>query len=134
MCSSDLTTVNEEEKAGKVAEVFHSVAKNYDIMNDVMSAGLHRVWKHFTIMPLLRKHIEIDGVTLNDGYIDSSDRIDGLRLKGTVGRIYVSSHGIALDKEEVLLDKVSLENSDLCLWLNDTAAEKEAASSAIASL
>lgn len=43
------TTVNEEEKAGKVAEVFHSVAKNYDIMNDVMSAGLHRVWKHFTI-------------------------------------------------------------------------------------
>lgn len=42
-------TVNESEKAGKVAEVFHSVAKNYDIMNDVMSAGLHRVWKHFTI-------------------------------------------------------------------------------------
>jgi len=43
------STVNEDEKAGKVAEVFHSVAKNYDIMNDVMSAGLHRVWKHFTI-------------------------------------------------------------------------------------
>ncbi len=42
-------TVNEQEKAGKVAEVFHSVAQNYDIMNDVMSAGLHRVWKHFTI-------------------------------------------------------------------------------------
>lgn len=42
-------TVNESEKAGKVAEVFHSVAKNYDIMNDVMSGGLHRVWKHFTI-------------------------------------------------------------------------------------
>lgn len=42
-------TVNQDEKAGKVAEVFHSVAKNYDIMNDVMSAGLHRVWKHFTI-------------------------------------------------------------------------------------
>ena len=43
------TTVDEDEKAGKVAEVFHSVAKNYDIMNDVMSGGLHRVWKHFTI-------------------------------------------------------------------------------------
>ena len=42
-------TVNESEKAGKVAAVFHSVAKNYDIMNDVMSGGLHRVWKHFTI-------------------------------------------------------------------------------------
>ena len=42
-------TVDENEKADKVAEVFHSVASNYDVMNDVMSVGLHRVWKHFTI-------------------------------------------------------------------------------------
>lgn len=42
-------TVDEEEKAGRVASVFHSVARNYDIMNDVMSGGLHRLWKHFTI-------------------------------------------------------------------------------------
>jgi demethylmenaquinone methyltransferase/2-methoxy-6-polyprenyl-1,4-benzoquinol methylase len=42
-------TVAEAEKAGKVAEVFHSVAKRYDVMNDLMSMGLHRVWKAFTI-------------------------------------------------------------------------------------
>lgn len=42
-------TVAEDEKESKVAEVFHSVAKNYDIMNDVMSVGLHRVWKLFTV-------------------------------------------------------------------------------------
>ncbi|ARP83854.1 bifunctional demethylmenaquinone methyltransferase/2-methoxy-6-polyprenyl-1,4-benzoquinol methylase [Bordetella genomosp. 8] len=42
-------TVQETEKAGKVAEVFHSVASRYDVMNDLMSAGLHRVWKAFTI-------------------------------------------------------------------------------------
>ncbi|WP_037588272.1 bifunctional demethylmenaquinone methyltransferase/2-methoxy-6-polyprenyl-1,4-benzoquinol methylase UbiE [Stenoxybacter acetivorans] len=42
-------TVDEQEKAAKVSEVFHSVAKNYDIMNDVMSVGMHRIWKHFTI-------------------------------------------------------------------------------------
>ena len=40
-------TVAESEKARKVAEVFHSVANRYDVMNDLMSAGLHRVWKHF---------------------------------------------------------------------------------------
>jgi demethylmenaquinone methyltransferase/2-methoxy-6-polyprenyl-1,4-benzoquinol methylase len=38
-----------EEKAEKVAEVFHSVASKYDIMNDVMSMGVHRVWKAFTL-------------------------------------------------------------------------------------
>lgn len=42
-------TVDENEKAGRVASVFHSVAKNYDVMNDVMSGGMHRLWKHFTI-------------------------------------------------------------------------------------
>ena len=41
--------VNIEEKAGKVAEVFHSVAGNYDLMNDLMSGGIHRLWKRVTI-------------------------------------------------------------------------------------
>lgn len=38
-----------EEKAGRVADVFHSVASNYDLMNDVMSFGIHHLWKKFTI-------------------------------------------------------------------------------------
>lgn len=42
-------TVKEEEKQHKVGEVFHSVAQKYDVMNDVMSAGLHRLWKRFTV-------------------------------------------------------------------------------------
>lgn len=42
-------TVAEEEKAGRVAEVFHSVAERYNLMNDLMSMGLHRIWKRFAI-------------------------------------------------------------------------------------
>ncbi|MGG4773470.1 bifunctional demethylmenaquinone methyltransferase/2-methoxy-6-polyprenyl-1,4-benzoquinol methylase UbiE [Alcaligenaceae bacterium 429] len=42
-------TVREAEKASRVAEVFHSVATKYDVMNDLMSGGLHRIWKHFTV-------------------------------------------------------------------------------------
>src|SRR5574340_1384909 len=41
--------VAESEKAAKVAEVFHSVATKYDLMNDLMSAGLHRLWKRFAV-------------------------------------------------------------------------------------
>ena len=41
--------VDEQEKAEKVAEVFHSVAMKYDVMNDLMSMGMHRLWKKFTI-------------------------------------------------------------------------------------
>src|SRR6218665_3219796 len=44
--------VNEGEKQGLVNDVFHKVAKRYDIMNDVMSAGLHRAWKDAMIAAL----------------------------------------------------------------------------------
>ncbi len=43
------STVEENQKVHKVAEVFHSVASKYDVMNDLMSGGLHRLWKMFTI-------------------------------------------------------------------------------------
>ncbi|WP_371375019.1 bifunctional demethylmenaquinone methyltransferase/2-methoxy-6-polyprenyl-1,4-benzoquinol methylase UbiE [Thalassotalea aquiviva] len=42
-------TVKTEDKENMVASVFHSVAKQYDIMNDLMSFGIHRLWKRFTI-------------------------------------------------------------------------------------
>ncbi len=41
--------VDEAEKARKVAGVFDSVAPSYDLMNDLMSAGMHRAWKAFTL-------------------------------------------------------------------------------------
>ncbi|MFT6275675.1 MAG: demethylmenaquinone methyltransferase/2-methoxy-6-polyprenyl-1,4-benzoquinol methylase, partial [Halioglobus sp.] len=41
--------VDSDAKAGLVAGVFHSVAARYDIMNDLMSGGVHRIWKRFTI-------------------------------------------------------------------------------------
>ncbi len=42
-------TVDESEKASRVRGVFDSVAKRYDVMNDVMSMGLHRAWKAYTV-------------------------------------------------------------------------------------
>lgn len=38
-----------EEKVKRVAGVFHSVADKYDVMNDLMSLGIHRLWKRFTL-------------------------------------------------------------------------------------
>lgn len=55
-------TVAEEDKHKKVAEVFSSVANRYDVMNDLMSLGLHRLWKAFTI--------QISGVRRGDRVLD----------------------------------------------------------------
>lgn len=43
------TQVLKQEKVKRVAEVFHSVADKYDVMNDLMSFGIHRIWKKVTI-------------------------------------------------------------------------------------
>ena len=42
-------TVDEQEKASRVRGVFDSVAPSYDLMNDLLSAGLHRAWKSYTV-------------------------------------------------------------------------------------
>lgn len=41
--------IDASQKAGKVASVFHSVASNYDLMNDLMSFGMHHIWKKFLV-------------------------------------------------------------------------------------
>ncbi|MCP5163748.1 MAG: bifunctional demethylmenaquinone methyltransferase/2-methoxy-6-polyprenyl-1,4-benzoquinol methylase UbiE [Pseudomonadales bacterium] len=54
--------VDKDAKAGMVADVFHSVASRYDLMNDLMSAGIHRIWKRFTV--------ELSGVRKGNAVLD----------------------------------------------------------------
>jgi len=54
--------VDKDAKAGMVAGVFDSVASRYDLMNDLMSAGIHRIWKRFTI--------ELSGVRKGNAVLD----------------------------------------------------------------
>lgn len=76
-----------EEKADRVADVFHSVASKYDIMNDVLSMGIHRVWKRFTI--------EVSGVRTGNQVLDVAGGTGDLtryfsRLVGPTGKVVLS--------------------------------------------
>jgi demethylmenaquinone methyltransferase/2-methoxy-6-polyprenyl-1,4-benzoquinol methylase len=62
-----------EDKAGRVADVFHSVAGKYDLMNDLMSGGIHRLWKRFTI--------EISGVRAGNKVLDIAGGTGDLSYK-----------------------------------------------------
>jgi demethylmenaquinone methyltransferase/2-methoxy-6-polyprenyl-1,4-benzoquinol methylase len=66
------STVRLDDKQGLVDDVFHKVARRYDIMNDVMSAGLHRVWKNAlvtTLRPSRRKPLALLDVAGGTGDI-----------------------------------------------------------------
>ena len=66
-------TVKTEEKQKRVAGVFHSVAARYDLMNDLMSAGIHRIWKRFTI--------ELSGVREGQSVLDIAGGTGDLAAK-----------------------------------------------------
>ncbi len=79
--------VRREDKAGKVAGVFHSVASNYDLMNDVMSMGIHRLWKRYTI--------EMSGVRSGQRVLDFAGGTGDLAAKfselvGETGEVVLS--------------------------------------------
>ncbi len=76
-----------DEKQGKVAEVFHSVADKYDVMNDLMSAGVHRLWKRYTI--------ETSGAKKGDTILDLAGGTGDLAIKftrivGPTGKVTLS--------------------------------------------
>ncbi len=79
--------VDADAKAGMVADVFHSVASRYDLMNDLMSGGIHRIWKRFTI--------ELSGVRRGDSVLDIAGGTGDLaakfsRIVGEEGRVVLA--------------------------------------------
>ena len=62
-----------EEKARMVADVFHSVAAKYDVMNDLMSFGVHRLWKRYTV--------EMSGVRAGQRVLDLAGGTGDLAMK-----------------------------------------------------
>ena len=73
--------INQDEKESLVAHVFDSVADSYDVMNDVMSMGIHRFWKYYTILACdIRPNMHI--LDLASGTCDLAIRI-GKKLAST---------------------------------------------------
>ena len=96
--------VPESQKAKKVAEVFHSVAARYDLMNDVLSGGMHRLWKRFTI--------ELSGVRPGNRVLDIAGGTGDLTRKfssliGSTGEVVLADINDSMLKvgRDRLLDK-----------------------------
>jgi len=105
--------VYENEKQNLVANVFHSVAKNYDLMNDIMSLGLHRLWKKFT---LFNSEIK-SGAKVLDIAAGTGDMTLGFKkIVGESGEVWHTDINISMLKigRERLINKGIITPSCLC--------------------
>jgi demethylmenaquinone methyltransferase/2-methoxy-6-polyprenyl-1,4-benzoquinol methylase len=97
-------TVGEGEKQALVNDVFHKVAKRYDIMNDLMSAGLHRAWKNAMIAALNpRPDPSYHVLDVAGGTGDIAFRIveaSGRKARATVLDINGSMLGVGAERAE----------------------------------
>jgi len=85
--------VPEDEKAKRVGDVFKSVAPSYDVMNDLMSLGLHRVWKRFTL--------ELSGVRAGSRVLDVASGSGDLarafaKRAGPTGEVWMTDINAAM--------------------------------------
>ncbi|MPV86241.1 bifunctional demethylmenaquinone methyltransferase/2-methoxy-6-polyprenyl-1,4-benzoquinol methylase UbiE [Ostreibacterium oceani] len=101
--------VDKKEKAAKVSAVFDSVASNYDVMNDVMSLGVHRFWKHFSVM-LADVRQDMVVLDLASGTCDLAIQM-GKKLAGT-GRLVASdiNPNMLAKGRDRMVDKGLIEN------------------------
>ncbi|MGB1199322.1 MAG: bifunctional demethylmenaquinone methyltransferase/2-methoxy-6-polyprenyl-1,4-benzoquinol methylase UbiE [Thalassotalea sp.] len=102
-------TVETKEKESKVASVFHSVAQQYDVMNDLMSFGVHRLWKRFTI--------DASGVRPGNSVLDLAGGTGDLtakfsRLVGKEGKVILADINSSMLKvgRDKLRDKGLVQN------------------------
>ncbi len=120
------------DKAGMVADVFHSVADKYDVMNDAMSLGIHRLWKQFAISQIaarpgqtvldlacgtgdlsikLSRRVGSNGLVIasdiNDSMLDAGRR--RLEDQGVVGNVaYVQANAEQLPFADSCVDRISI--------------------------
>ena len=82
------------------------------------------------LRPLFSGRIDVDGFEIYDAKVNTLDLIPDTHVRGRVGELTASSHGIDLARELVRLDKVSLRKADVSVALSDTAAKDTTTSTA----
>lgn len=70
--------------------------------------------------PLLQGRVEVNDITLQQVAVNSSNLLEGMHIKGTLGRFFLESHGIDLKKEDAILNNVELSNTHMQVMLADT--------------
>lgn len=83
------------------------------------------------LWPLLKQQVEIDGVRLKEAMVNTAGLVEGMRLKGELGELFLRSHGVDLSPETAIVNDLLLKDTHLSLCMADTTAADTAASAPV---
>ena len=81
---------------------------------------------HVQAIPLFKGNIEVDDITLQQVTVNSADLIEGMKIRGVLGRFFLESHGVDLTDETAVINHVELSDTHIGLVLNDTTTTEKA--------
>ena len=90
--------------------------------NDTI-ADAHRLIVNIRLLPLFRKNVEIDQLDFRDMSMNTANLVASARVKGTLGRLSLESHGIDLGKEILRLNSAIISDADVDVALSDSVPE-----------
>ena len=100
-----------------------TVTQDNDTLLDVnkLTIGI-QLW------PLVKKQVEVDGIKLEGASVNTLNLIEGMSMNGSIGELYITSHGVHLTPETAVVNEVGLKNTDIYISMADTTAADTTAS------
>ena len=103
-----------------------TVVSQMDTLLDV-----DRLMVKVQLWPLVHKKVELDGMELLDAKVNTGNMMEGMSVKGRLGKCYVESHGVELTPELAVVNRLELDDTDLAIVMADTTATDTTATDTI---
>ena len=80
---------------------------------------------HVQAMPLFKGKIEVDDITIQRVAVNSANLIEGMQIRGVLGRFFLESHGVDLGNELAVINRAELSDTHIGLILTDTTTTEK---------
>lgn len=81
---------------------------------------LKRVQVNIELLPLLKKQVQIEGISIEQAQLNSADFIPGMQVAGQIGELFIRSRGVELEPEQATINQIVLKDSKINLCMNDS--------------
>ncbi len=127
--ASDATGMNINIERISLSFPLDLVVHNTSVVNEQDTVlNVEKLTVKIQMKPLFKKQVEVDALELNNADVNTLDIIEGMKLKGKLGKFTLASHGVALSPETATINDIDIKDADIDICMTDTTATDTTAS------